>query len=321
MRRAHEINRTIVADGSTMARSLANLAFGYRATGDHTMAAAISEEAVAMADGNGERLAVDIINTRCNLAIDYAQLGIRQKAAAVHAECIALTTERLGAEHPELVSKYNNLGALELARGRVSEAELALGAAVTIAESSFPETSLTRLAAEINYASALWQSANADRAEPYASRAAENIAASLGDSHPATSRMRSVLGRVKLAQGDAEAALQIIDAAAAQLSGAWRADAMLWLAEAKLATGDAGGAIAPARECVEFRRSATGALDWHIAEAELVLGIASGDDALVRAARERLSEALPANHVRSNNDQSMSWVYQPTYGLSISPSR
>lgn len=299
MRRAHEINLAMYPDnGAVIARSLANIAFGLRATGNYREAATISEEALALADANGERLAMDIISARCNLALDYSQLGLGEKARDALRECIALGKERLGSDHPDLVGKYNNLGAMELTAGRLAEAEESLEAAVTLAAKALPETSLYRLAAEINYSTVLWQSGRAELAEPYARAALRNMEGSLGAAHPASGRVRTVLGRIMLELAEHEEAMRLIEPSLEGMSGIWRADALLWLAETKLAVGEDESAASLASESLEIRRNSEGTPDWQIAEVEFVLAAAKGDTAMLEDAQSRLDSELPQQHVR-----------------------
>ena len=301
MRRAHEINLAIYPDdGKVIARSLANIAFGLRATGNYREAATVSEEALALADANGERLATDIIDTRCNLALDYSQLGLGDKARVALRECIALGAERLGSDHPDLVAKYNNLGQMELMAGRLAEAEEPLEAAVTLAATALPETSIYRLAAEINYSLLLWQSGRAGLAEPYARAALGNMEKSLGPGHPASGRVRTVLGRIVLELAEHEEALRLIEPSLEGLSAVWRADALLWLAEAKLAVDEDESAAALASESLEIRRNNDGTPDWQIAEAQSVLATANGDEAMQEDSRTRLEQELPPGHIRRN---------------------
>ena len=299
MQRAHEINLKLrPSDDSALARSLANIAFGLRATGDHAAAAEISEQAIALADANGERLATDIIDTRCNLALDYSRLGLGDKARSALRECIALGKERLGPDHPDLVAKYNNLGAMELSVGRLREAEVPLEEAVALATRVLPETSLYRIAAEINYSILLLQSGRSSLAEPLARRALLSMEKTLGASHAAAGRARTVLARIVLATGDPEQSLGLLETSLDSLSGVWRADALLWMAEAKLAVDARDEAAGFARESLAMREQTEGTAEWQIAEASWVLANATFDGSLRDASASRLDVLLPAEHLR-----------------------
>ena len=301
MRHAHQLNLIIRPDDKgAIARSLANIAFGLRAVGNDREAAEVSEEALALADANGERLATDIVDARCNLALDYTRLSLGDKARAASWTCIELATERVGPNHPDLVPKYNNLGAMELARGRLDAAEHALETAVRLARETLPETALFRLAAEINFASLLWQSGRPDEAESYAKTALLNIESSLGAGHPASGRMRSMLGRIKLAQNDIDTATQLLRDSIDGLTGVWQTEALLWLAEARLAVGAKEEAARLARESLAVRQGLDGGYGWQTAEIEMILAASTDDEEGLRKARFVLDRDLPENHVRRN---------------------
>lgn len=299
MRRAHEINLAIRPDdGKAIARSLANIAFGLRAVGNNREAADVSVEALALAEANGERLAKDIIDARCNLALDYTMLGRGDQARAALRECIALAVERMGSDHPDLVAKYNNLGAMELASGRLTHAEESLEAALTLAHKTLPGTSLYRLAAEINYALMLLHSGRAAEAEPRARDALANMEASLGAAHPASGRVRSLLGRIVLARGNHEQATRLIESSLEGLSKSWQADALLWLAEAKMAGGNLSEASALAGESLAIRESTEGFYPWQVAEARFILAVAMDDAELRAESRRLLDSELRPGHMR-----------------------
>jgi len=298
-RRADEIIAQVrPPNPSDRARSLGNLAAALRSTGEIREAVAVSERALAFARDAGERNAPSIIATRCNLALDYMNLGRLDQARTTTLACIAQNTRRLGAGHPELVANYNNLGAIELSQGEVLAAREALDHAVRLASTSLPENAIQRLAARINLAQAQWQGGQADRAEQVLRAVLPHAAESFGEAHPATNRVRSILGRVRLERGDAADAEQMISQSLAPLTPQWRADATLWLAEACLALDRFDDARRWARESLDIRSDNPRFTDWQIAEARFVLARTNGDDAGQSAAQAAFAD-LPAVHYRA----------------------
>ena len=299
MQRAHEINTLVrPEDKGPLARSLANVASGYRAAGDIEQSAHYHEQALAMAEANNERIAPHVLSIRCNLALDYGTLGRHEQASAAQKKCIEFTVERFGADHPYNVPYLNNLGALDLRMGRLIDAEQTYLEALRIAEDKLPPMSLDRMASEINYAVVLWHSRRTALAEERLRDLLPRMEESLGAGHPASGRVRSILGRVILESGDATKASRFIDNSLEGLSPYWRSDALLWLAEANLASGNMAAAADQARGSLEIRKSIPHFTDWQVAEAEFVLSLATNDKALWQAATGVFERDLPQQHFR-----------------------
>jgi len=298
MRRANEIfERLAPSDDGQRARSLANVAAALRVDGQDEEAIRYSEDALRIAERSDQRMAPSIVATRCNLALDYMSLGRFDAARRTMRLCIDQNAQRLGSDHPELVSSYNNLGALELDVGRVAAALDALKRSVALARDALPERALPRMAAEINYARALWLSGEAAAASETLEGVLPRVRESFGDDHPATARVRSILGRTRLDEEGVAGAEEMLARSVERLSGKWRADALLWLAEAKLAAGRPAEAARLADECAKLRRAKPFAAGWTIAEAEFIEAEASGD-AAARAAASAVLARLPEPHIR-----------------------
>jgi eukaryotic-like serine/threonine-protein kinase len=299
MRKAHEINLAIRPDdGWEMTRSLANVAVALRAAGNFDEAMAVSEQALTLAGKNGELLAPDILAMRCNLAIDYLRLGVSKKVRPALETCLAMRIERFGEDHPENVAAYNNLATLELNEGRLNKAEAILLTAKSLAQRKLPETSLARLAVDINYSVMLWQSGRSKQAEKILDDALGHMTLMLGAKHPASNRVRSIAGRVKLELGQPKLADELITQSLAGLTPAWRADALLWLAESKLNLGNKSAAKRLATESLELRKSIPYFTNWQVAEAAYVQAVAANDDDARDEAARVLDNALPENHHR-----------------------
>ena len=299
MLHAHEITLQVRPDDKqALARSLGNVAAGYRAERNIEESAAYHEQALAVAESNNERLAPEILTIRCNLALDYGTLGKNERARAAQHACNQLTVERFGVDHPANVANLNNLGALDIRLGDLVAAEETYLEALRIAEAKLPAMSLERMAVEINFAVVLWHSGRLDDAETNLRDLLERMARSVGPSHPASGRIRSILGRVVLERGDAGTAKGLIDDSLQGLTPYWRSDALLWLSEANLALGNSPGAADQARASLELRKSIPHFTDWQIAEAELALARATGDERLLNRAAEQMRQTLPANHFR-----------------------
>ena len=302
MLRAHEINLLVRPDDrAALARSLGNVAAGYRAERNIGESARYHEQALAMAEANDELLAPEILTIRCNLALDYGTLGRHQDALAAQERCNELTAERLGIDHPANVPNLNNLGALDIRLGNLVEAELTYLEALRIAEAKLPPMALERMAVEINYSVVLWHSGRAAEAEDRLRNLLNRMERSVGAEHPASGRVRSILGRVILEIGDAGTAGRFIENSLEGLSSYWRSDTLLWLAETKLAMDEQGIAAKLARESLSLRRSIPHFTDWQIAEAEFVLARATNDADLLNAAADTFRRELPAGHFRRGN--------------------
>ncbi len=299
MLHAHRINLRISPDDKgALARSLGNVATGYRAERNIDESAKYHEQALAAAEANDERLAPEILTIRCNLALDYGTLGRHEQARAMQRICNELTIERFGADHPANVPNLNNLGALDIRLGKLVEAEQTYLEALRIAEEKLPRMSLERMAVEINYAVVLWHSGRTDIAEANLRDLLERMDRSVGAAHPASGRVRSLLGRVILERGDANTAKRQIEESTQGLTPYWRSDALLWLAEANYSLDNRANSAEQATESLELRRSIPHFTDWQIAEAELTLARATDDAELFDQAAARLRQALPANHFR-----------------------
>ena len=300
MLHAHEINlQARPGDKRALARSLGNVATGYRAERNIEQSAAYHERALAVAQSNNEKLAPEILTIRCNLALDYGTLGKHEQARTAQRVCNELTVERFGTDHPANVPNLNNLGALDIRLGQLAAAEETYVEALRIAEEKLPRLSLERMAVEINYAVVLWHSGRLEDAEKNLRDLLERMAESVGPTHSASGRIRSILGRVILERGDARTAKQLIEESLQGLTPYWRSDALLWLAEANNALGNSTEAANQARESLKLRRSIPHFTDWQIAEANLALAQATGDKQLLGQATERIRRDLPANHFRS----------------------
>lgn len=301
MLHAHQMNLLIRPDDkAALARSLGNVAVGYRAERNVEESARYHELAFAMAEANDERLAPEILTIRCNLALDYGTLGRNKQARDAQQSCIRLTVERFGADHPANVPNLNNLGALDIRMGRLVDAEHSYLEALRIAEKKLPPMSLERMAAEINYSVVLWHSGRSNQAEKNLHDLLARMERSVGAAHPAAGRVRSLLGRVILERGDGETSRRFIENSLQGLTPYWRSDALLWLAEASLSIGENKKAMALAEESLELRRSIPHFTDWQNAEAEYVLGRATSNRDLLDRAKATFQRTLPANHFRRN---------------------
>lgn len=299
MLHAHEINvRVRPDDKGAIARSLGNVASGYRAERNIEESARYHEQALAMAESNDERLAPEVLTIRCNLALDYGTLGRHEAARAAQKTCNELTVERFGYDHPSNVPNLNNLGALDMRMGNLVAAEQTYLEALRIAEAKLPPMSLERMASEINYSVVLWHSGRAGLAEERLRGLLPRMEQSLGAEHPASGRVRSILGRVVLERGDAEKASRFIANSLHGLTPYWRSDALLWLAETNLATGKTDAAAEQAKESLDLRKSIPHFADWQVAEAELMLGLSTNDESLQAAAVRVFERDLPRQHFR-----------------------
>ncbi len=307
MQRAHMINLAYrEQDSKALTRSLANIAAALRAAGDTEKAMEISEEALAMADANGELLDPNIINTRCNLALDLLALNHNQRSRALMQDCITQSIERFGAEHPEMTSKHSNLARLELRAGRLREAEISALAANALAIKTLPESSLVRIAAEINYAQVLWQSGRAEGALPMVEDLLVRVDQTFGSQSRVTNRVQSILGRIELALGRPEKAAKqlyssksILDSCkSGGLASSWCGDIYLWLAEVELKLDNRSAALEYAKLSKQARNEGPNPLDWSIAETELIIASAQHDQSAYKTALAKLNNLLPPVHHR-----------------------
>lgn len=299
MLHAHQINLLIRPDDKgAIARGLGNVAAGYRAERNIEESANYHEQALAIAEENGERLAPEILTIRCNLALDYGTLGRHEQARAAQQACNDLTMERFGMDHPANIPNLNNLGALDIRMGRLVDAEQNYLEAIRIAEAKLPPMSLERMAVEINHSVVLWHSGRGDVAGARLADLLQRMEGSVGASHPASGRVRSLLGRVILDGGDTEKAKRFIENSLPGLTPYWRSDALLWLAEAELELENTVTAAKLAKESLGLRKSIPHYTEWQIAEAEFVLGKATRDGKLLNQANAQFKQDLPVNHFR-----------------------
>lgn len=302
MLRAHAINFEFRPnDKGALARSLGNVASGYRAERNIEESANYHEQALAMAEANDERLAPEILTIRCNLALDYGTLGRYEQARAAQKICSDLTIERFGAEHPSNVANLNNLGALDIGLGELVAAEETYAKALRIAEEKLPPKSIERMAVEINYAVVLWHSGRSRTAEENLRELLERMESSVGAVHPASGRVRSLLGRVILEHGDAAVAKRFIENSLQGLTPYWRSDALLWIAEANISLDNRAEAQQQASESLALRKSIPHFANWQIAEAELALAQATDDAKLLNRAENQFRRDLPSGHFRRKN--------------------
>lgn len=299
MLKAHQINLEIdPEDSAALARSLGNIASGFRAERNIEQSAHFHELALEMATANSERLAPDILNIRCNLALDYGTLGRYSNAHEAQLECNRLTAKRFGPEHPANVSNLNNLGALDLSAGHLKEAEQSYLQALAIAERKLPPMALDRMATEINYAVVNWHSGRVAEAEASLRDILIRMEKSVGANHAAAGRVRGLLGRVLLERGDIDSAKRFIENSLGGLTPYWRSDALLWRAEVELALENRSAAREYASESLTIRRTLPHSTRWKIAEAEWVLAIATDDEVLRRQSDDIFRRDLPPEHFR-----------------------
>jgi serine/threonine-protein kinase len=299
MIKAHTINLDLdPGDSAALARSLGNIASGYRAERNIEKSAHFHELALEMATANSEKLAPDILNIRCNLALDYGTLGQYLKARQAQLECNRLTAKRFGPDHPANVSNLNNLGALDLALGHLKNAELSYLQALTIAERKLAPMAFDRMAVEINYAVVNWHSGRAAEAEASLRDVLIRMETSVGADHAASGRVRGLLGRVILERGDVDSAKNYIENSLDGLIPYWRSDALLWRAEVELALDNRSAAREYATESLTIRQELPHYTVWQIAEAEWVLSIATDDSKMRNRSREIFRRDLPPEHFR-----------------------
>lgn len=299
MLRAHEINLQVrPGDERALARSLGNVATGYRAERNIEESANYHERALAMAGANDERLAPEILTIRCNLALDYGTLGRHELARRAQQICNELTIQRFGVDHPANVPNLNNLGALDIRLGWLVSAKQTYMEALRIAEEKLPPMSLERMAVEINNAVVLWHSGRSQTAEDNLRDLLKRMERSVGAAHPASGRVRSLLGRVILERGDATTAKRFIENSFEGLSPYWRSDALLWVAEANNALENRADAKIQASESLQLRKSIPHFTNWQIAEAELALALATDDAQLLNRAKNQFLQDLPSGHFR-----------------------
>ncbi len=230
---------------------LTNLASGYDELGEHSVAASLKEEAVALADASGYSLQVSAITTLCNLGYSYDRLGRLEDAVATHQRCIERREQRLGDDHPDLISARQNLAAAQIGLGKFTEAKAVLQISVASAERLLPEKSFPRLAAEINLARVNILTGAADDALRTLPSILSRMQQAVGEDGVAAGRVRSILGLATLEAGDIDSAIVLLRTAYQtieasdywQIEGCqWCSDVALWRAQAEYVAGNTDSA-------------------------------------------------------------------------------
>lgn len=156
------------------------------------------------------------------------------------------------------------------------------------AEFLLPESSYTRLAAEINLARANILTNDIEAALTTLPNILLRMEETIGQNSPAAGRIRSILGKALMENGQPESAIRHLRQAynAIEASEYWRlpgnqwvSDVTVWRAQAEFAAGDYAIALKLANAGLKMRRKEKNAQPWRVREASKTLSaLAAGHE-------------------------------------------
>ena len=137
-----------------------------------------------------------------NVAFNLHNSGRFDDAERLYRDALAVSERSLGKDHVEVAETLSNIGRLLMDQGRYVEAEPLTQRATEIMKRSVDEDHFQRIACEINLASC--QSALGQLGEAIAAYRStlDRFDRLVGEAHPATARVKSLLGQALHRRGD-----------------------------------------------------------------------------------------------------------------------
>jgi tetratricopeptide (TPR) repeat protein len=126
----------------------------------------------------------DLIWAFVGNALFYDGQGLYDKAAPWYEQCLEVTKNRLGEEHPDVASSLNNLAALYDSQGRYSEAEPLCQKALELSKRLLGEEHPDVASSLNNLAGLYYSQGSYSEAEPLYQQALELRKRLLGEEHP-----------------------------------------------------------------------------------------------------------------------------------------
>ncbi len=226
-----------------------------------------------------------------NLAFNLHSSGRFEEAEQLYYQALAVSERRLGSEHVEVAEVLSNIGRLMMDQGRYSEAEPLTLRAAEIMQTSVAEDHFQRIACEINLASCQSSLGQVDEAVAAYRSTLARFDRLLGEAHPASARVKSLLAQSLHRRGDLEEAEQLLlDALEVQReggSGLHLADSLVGLGSVWNDEGRAEEAEVVFLEGLEARQAELDPDHWLIGEAHAELA-----GALLQLGRDEEAVAL-----------------------------
>ncbi len=307
--RVVELRRREAGEGSSsLALALGQLSVALESQGRSEASLTHQREAVAMAEAT---LGADhpyTANLRNNLGVRLRSAGDYEGAVVYFGRALEVLENRPDVPRLELIAPLSNLGRVRLEQGRFAAARPHLERAAEIARSETPEDDFRRLVAIINSATLGTELGAFERAEAGYRQVLAAMVERFGSDHPATTRVRSLLGSCLFAAGQSEAADEALSTALAAQRGSGQNpngldETLLSLGALRREQGNLDEARALLEEALELRGEILPAGHWRRAEVEAELALIdrchdSTASARLAAARKTLEESLPADNHR-----------------------
>jgi serine/threonine-protein kinase len=217
-RRALELNRQMFGDRSpdtgmareSLAKVLGALDRTREAEAEFEQAIAILESALGPDNGN-------TLNALNNLALLRRRTGDLAAVEQTLRRLLEANVRVRGEAHPEVGTAYQNLGTLLVDLGRIDEAAEMHARAAAIYDAALDETNYLTALPYLSLAGIELRRGAPSTAEAHARRALGVLERTLPEGHYATAVARCRVGRALAAQGDADRAEDLLQAAAAAL--------------------------------------------------------------------------------------------------------
>ena len=204
-------DRLYASDHADAAEALSTLAFMREAAGRSEDAERLGRRAIAMYGRlpRGNDSAREDAMT--HVAYSLESQGRLEEAERLCAEVLEARQRTLSKDHPTIADAYFNLGRMRLGLGRAKEAEEALVKSIEIQRRVYRGEHRSMLVAMYNLAGALTMQERYAEAIRYADDAVAMGRRLLEPGHPAISRALWRAGSARLAAGDARGALPLLE--------------------------------------------------------------------------------------------------------------
>jgi tetratricopeptide (TPR) repeat protein len=143
----------------------------------------------------------DLFSPFTGLGLFYNGQGLYNEAFPYFEQCLKVTEQLLGAEHPNVNSSLNNLASLYQSQGKYAEAEPLYKRSLAIVESQLGENDLSFATSLNNLAELYLTQGKYAEAEPLYKRSLAIVESQLGENHPYFASSLSNLAGLYQSQG------------------------------------------------------------------------------------------------------------------------
>jgi eukaryotic-like serine/threonine-protein kinase len=245
---------------------------------------------------------------RNNMGLRLVEAGDLEAAATYLRLALESFESRPGLNEEELVAPLSNVGRVLTSLGDFPAARPYVERAAEIGRRLHPPNHFTRIGAEINLATVLYELGELEEAAEIYGAALSRFEAMLGAGHQATARARSLLGATLARLGQTAAAEPaLVQALGVQRSGLgdpmFPDETLVALGRLRLDAGRLDESEALLAEALALRRETLADGHWRLAEIQIELAAlaqarGNPDPALAEASRRTLAETLPEGNFR-----------------------